>query len=287
MRQHYYFHAGRGFRLLFLLLTCLQVDAGQPLPLTIPAPGSLEPEATGIYYEKVLRLALSKTTTANDTSGILQEPEYTIVYHKQTIGRERFRLLVKQGVVDVIWSSSNKQREEEFAPVKFNLLHGINEYRALLIRVDDQHRFDKVKTIDDLRQFKIGSGIHWSDTQIYHFNSLPVVTSYAFDTMFRMLAARRFDYMARSLQEIDQEIEQYGKLGLTVEKKLLIHYQQPIYFFLNKKNDALAKRIERGLLIAQADGSLDEIFMSIPSFRAAQEKIRHIDRKVIELRSED
>lgn len=287
MRPHYYFHAQRGLIVFILLIACFSANAEQPLSLTIPAPGSLEPEATGIYFEKALRLALSKTTT-NDPSATTQEPEYTFAYHyQQTIGRERFRLLVKQGVVDVIWSSSTRQREEEFAPVKFNLLRGINEYRALLIRAGDQPRFDNVNSIDDLRQFKIGSGIHWSDTQIYNVNGLPIVTSYAFDNMFRMLAARRFDYMARSLQEIDQEIEQYGKLGLTVEKNLLIHYPQPIYFFLNKKNDALAKRIERGLLMAQADGSLNEIFMSIPSFRSAEEKIRHINRKVIELYSED
>lgn len=287
MRPHYYSSIRRSVITLLLLAVCLPVNAGQPLPLIIPAPGSLEPEATGIYFEKVLRLALSKTTPAADSPDAEQEPEYNIRYHTQNVGRERFRLLVKQGVVDVIWSSSNKQRESEFIPVKFNLLHGINEYRVLLIRADEQARFDKIKNLEDLRQLKIGSGIHWSDTEVYQFNSLPIVTSYAFDTMFRMLAAKRFDYMARSLQEVDHELEQYGQLGLTVEKNLLIHYPQPIYFFLNKKHDALAKRIERGLLIAQADGSLDEIFMSIPAFRSAEEKIRHLDRRIIELRHED
>lgn len=280
------FNVVRSLIVVTLLAACLSSYADQSRPLIIPAPGSLEPETTGIYFEKALTLALSKTATPPDAPAT-PEPELNITYHTQLAGRERFRLLVKKGVVDIIWSSSNKQREEEFATVKFNLLRGINEYRVLLIRADDQLRFDKIKTLDDLRQFKIGSGIHWSDTQIYEFNSLPMVTSYAFDTMFRMLAAKRFDYMARSLQEIDHEMEVYGQLGLTVEKNVLIHYPQPIYFFLNKKNEALAKRIERGLLIAQADGSLDEIFMSIPAFRAAEERIRHIDQRVIELHRED
>ena len=270
--------------IIFLFIVCLPTQAAQQLPLVIPAPGSLEPEATGIYYEKVLTLALSKTATLPE---ITPAPVYKITYHPHVVGRERFRLLVKQGVVDVIWSSSNQQREEEFIPVKFNLLRGINEYRVLLIRADEQHRFDQVKTLEDLRRFKIGSGIHWSDTQVYNFNGLPMVTSYAYDTMFRMLAAKRFDYMARSLQEVGYELKQYGKLGLTVEKNLLIHYPQPIYFFLNKKHKALATRIEQGLLLAQADGSLDELFASIPGFKAAAEKIRHIDRRVIELQRED
>lgn len=258
--------------------------AGQTLPLIIPAPGSLEPATTGIYYEKALQLALQKTAAPTDSSETIN---YQISHYPNTVGRERFRLLVKQGSVDIIWSSSNKQREKEFIPVKVNLLRGINEYRVLLIRANDQARFDKIKTLEDLRKLKIGSGTHWSDTEVYQFNSLPLVTSYAFDTMFRMLAAKRFDYMARSLQEIDHELEKYGQLGLIAEKNLLIHYPQPIYFFLNKKNHGLAKRIEQGLLLAQADGSLTELFMSIPSFRAAEEKIRHIDRRIIELRHED
>lgn len=269
------------FCVLLLLATGSMSRASQSIPLVIPPPQSMEPEATSIYYEKVLQLALAKT------AGPADEPEYQITYHHQVVGRERYRLLVKQGVVDLMWSSTNNARERELIPVKFNLLRGINEYRVLLIRADDQPRFDKVKTLADLRQFKIGSGIHWSDTAIYKHNNLPLVTSYAFDTMFRMLAAKRFDYMARSLQEIDGELARYGHLGLAMEKNLMIHYPQPIYFFLNKDNHALAKRIERGLLLAEEDGSLYELFMSIPSFRAAEEKLAHIDRRIIELRRND
>jgi hypothetical protein len=263
-----------------LLLVAGPWCQAQPIPLVIPPPGSMEPAATGIYYEKVLQLALDKSAET-------AQEKYQIIHHNQVVGRERYRLLLKQGVVDIIWSSSNKTREEELIPVRFNLLRGINEYRVLLIRADDQVRFSEVRNLADLRQFKVGSGIHWSDTEVYKFNGLPIVTTYSFDAMFRMLAVKRFDYMARSLQEIDYELEKYRDLGLIAEKNLLIHYPQPIYFFLNKKHPELAKRIEQGLLIAQQDGSLDELFQSIPNFRAAEEKIRHIDRRIIELRRED
>lgn len=260
--------------------------ASPPIPLIIPPPQAMEPEATGIYYEKALQLALAKTASPADAMPG-NGTEYKITYHHQVVGRERYRLLVKQGVVDVMWSSTNNARERELVPVKFNLLRGINEYRVLLIRKDDQPRFDKVKTLADLRQFRIGSGTHWSDTAIYKHNNLPLVTSFAFDTMFKMLAAKRFDYMARSLQEIDGELATYGHLGLAVEKNLMIHYPQPIYFFLNKNNHALAKRIERGLLLAEEDGSLHELFMTIPSFRTAEERLRHINHRIIELRRND
>jgi hypothetical protein len=277
---------------LFLLLSCMSLGFGHStlannsvagsnsvanthLHLTLPQAGSLEPDVTSRFYEQALRLALAKTGTASE--------QVQFEYHPNFLNRERARRMVKQGVLDIVWSSSNKKREAELLPVKFNLIRGINEYRLLLIRAVDQPKFDQVKNLNDLQKFKIGSGTHWSDTGVYRFNGLPLVTSFAYESMFRMLGAKRFDYMARSIQEIHSEVEHYGALGLAIEKKLVIHYPQPIYFFVNKNNGALAARIQRGLEIARADGSLDELFFATPNFRKAWEDLQQLDRKVIEL----
>jgi ABC-type amino acid transport substrate-binding protein len=246
------------------------------LHLTLPKSGSLEPEVTSRFYEQALRLALEKTSHAAE--------HIQFDYHTLDVKRERARLLVKKGTLDIIWSSSNKKREAELMPVKFNLIRGINEYRLLLIRADDQARFDKIKNLTDLQQFRIGSGTHWSDTEIYRFNSLPLVTSYSYAPMFRMLGVKRFDYMARSIQEVNYELEHYGKLGLAIEKNLAIHYPQPIYFFVSNENRALAERIQRGLEMARDDGSLDALFFGIPNFRQAWEQLQQLNRKVIELK---
>lgn len=246
------------------------------LHLVLPKKNTLEPEITGRYYIQALQLALHKTATPHE--------HIQITHYDREVARERARLLVQKGTIDVVWSSSSPEREAEFAPVKFNLLRGINEYRLLLIRADDQERFNSIKTLTDLQRFKIGTGTHWSDTEIYRFNGLPIVKSYSYAPMFRMLKLKRFDYMARSLQEVKDDVERYDKLGLAIEKNLMIHYSQPIYFFLNKKNVALAERIKRGLEIAQQDGSLDALFFDIPNFRQAWEMMQTLDRKTIELR---
>lgn len=263
----------------FYLLLCLSLNFSQTslaesvTRLTLPKTASLELEINNHFYEQALHLALTKTSNKSE--------RIQLDYHSFAVNRERARLLVKQGILDIIWSSSNTKREGELTAVKFNLLRGINEYRLLLIRADDQPKFDQVNTLADLHKFRIGSGTHWSDTDIYRFNGLPLVTSYAHDPMFRMLNVKRFDYMARSIQEVNYELEHYGKLGLIVEKNLVIHYPQPIYFFVKDKN--LADRIKQGLEIAQQDGSLDKLFFSIPNFRQAWEQLQKLDRKVIEL----
>jgi len=247
------------------------------LQITLPKAGSLEPESTSRFYEQALRLALEKTSHVSE--------RIQFNYHPLDVRRERARLLVKTGTLDVIWSSSNKKREVELMPVKFNLIRSINEYRLLLIRADDQARFDQVKNLADLAKFKIGSGTHWSDTDIYRFNGLPLVTAYSYEPMFRMLKVKRFDYMARSIQEVNYELEHYGKSGLTIEKNLAIHYPQPIYFFVNHDNRVLAERIQTGLEIARDDGSLDALFFSVPNFKQAWEQLQQLNRKVIELKA--
>ena len=267
----------------FYLFLCMSLGfshsslADTIVRLTLPKANSIEPEITSRFYEKTLRLAMAKTSHESE--------RIEFDYHPIAVNRERARLLVKQGVLDIIWSSSNKKREEELVAVKFNLLRGINEYRLLLIRADDQPTFDQVKTLADLQKLRIGSGTHWSDTDIYRFNGLPLMTSYAYDPMFRMLSVKRFDYMARSIQEVNYELEHYGKLGLTIEKNLAIHYPQPIYFFV--KDSDLAIRIQQGLEIAQHDGSLDTLFFSIPNFHQAWEQLQQLNRRVIELQVPD
>jgi hypothetical protein len=253
------------------------VLADSAVRFTLPKAGSLEPHSTTRFYEEALYLALTKTS---------EKPErIQFNHHSVDVNRERARLLVKQGVLDIVWGSSNRKREEELIPVKFSLIRGINEYRLLLIRAADQPLFDKISSATDLQKFKIGTGTQWSDTEIYRFNGLPVVTSYAYRPMFRMLSLKRFDYMARGLQEIESDLKNYGELGLVVEKHLAIHYPQPIYFFVN--NSELAERIQRGLELAQQDGSLDVLFFSIPNFRNAWEQLQKIERKVIELKTPD
>jgi hypothetical protein len=249
----------------------------QELRLKIPAPGILEYEPTSIYYEKVLRLALEKTTSPN---------EHIILDHFDTkSGRERLRVLLTQGALDVIWSSSNKAREKQLGAVKFDLLRGLNAHRVLLIRQDDQPLYDNIQTLDDLRQFRIGTGTHWSDTDIYKLNKLPLITSWSYEPMFRMLAAKRFDYMARGLQEVMFEYDSYKILGLTIEKNLMLQYQQPMYFFVHKDNKQLASRILDGLEKAKNDGSLDKIFFGTPHLHEAWELLQKSERRIIELQN--
>jgi len=267
-----------------LLLLTISVFA-QSTPANSSATRIIIPNETAegiseanFYPENLLRLALLKTA---DTDG-----ETYLEYFEESFGRERLRSLLREGNgIDVLWSSSTPQRDKDLLPVKFNIMKGLNEYRVLLIREEDKEKFAKIKTLDELRHLKAGTGVHWSDTLILKTNELPYTTSWAYEPLFKMLAAKRFDYMARGMQEIRHELVANKDLHLTTADTVMLHYHQPIYYYVSPKNPQLADRIMRGLQLAQEDGTFDQLFYSVPEHRLASEDIKNNTRIIFDLKS--
>ncbi|SFV07760.1 hypothetical protein [Pseudoduganella namucuonensis] len=187
------------------------------------------------------------------------------------------------GVIDVMWDGSNRQRETDLLPVRVSLLKELNDYRLFLIRAEDADKFAAVKTLDQLRALTAGAGVNWPSTDVLRANGLPVMTSIDYEYLFPMLRVKRFDYMPRGAHEAWSELAQHEGEGLAVERTIFLHYRVPYYFFVSRARPALAARIERGLRIAQKDGSFDRLFNSIPAFQRGMEEIAARKRRVFEL----
>lgn len=261
-----------------LLLAALAgaARADGPLRIVLPAlqPSSKEHAA---YFPTLLRLALDKTVAADGP--------YTLNHFDQVLTSPRQAIELKNnGVINVMWDGSNEQRETELLPIRVSLLRQLNDYRVFLIRAEDRARFRAVDSLAALRRFEAGAGVNWPSTAILRANGLPVVTSIAYEYLFPMLAAKRFDYMPRGIYEAWYEQRAHASAGIVIETSIFLHYQVPFYFFVSRSNPALAERIERGLRIAQRDGSFDKLFNSIPAFRRSEAEIRAGKRRVIELK---
>lgn len=229
-----------------------------------------------IYFPKLLELALTKT---RDSDG-----PFEISYHSQRYTTARILVELKYGrTINVIWTSPNEDRERELLPIRISLLQGLNSHRVFLIREEDREKFTAIKTLSELRAVKAGAVVNWPDTKIMQNNDLPVVTTAHYELLFTMLASKRFDYFPRGLNEIWDEQKVHAQRGLVVEESLMFYYPSPIYFFVNTKDKALAERIERGLRIAQEDGSFNELFFSIPGFRKGSDELTAKKRRVFDL----
>jgi hypothetical protein len=229
--------------------------------LRVVTPG-LHPSAAGhaIYFPKLLRLALEKTR---------DEGAYEIVQIDQHLTSRRQATEIRNnGIINLMWDGSNKQRETELWPVRVSLLRHLNDYRVFLVRAEDQERFAAIRTLDQLRALKAGAGVNWPSTDVLRANGLQVITSNAYEYLFPMLRAKRFDYMPRGVYEAFHEKRANAQHALDIEQTIF-----------------LGKRVERGLRIAMKDGSFDKLFNSIPAFRQAQAEIDSGKRRIFELQT--
>ncbi|RYE54448.1 MAG: hypothetical protein EOP48_12310 [Sphingobacteriales bacterium] len=140
-----------------------------------------------------------------------------------------------------------------------------------------------MNSLAGLRNFRAGTGTHWQDTQVLIKNDMRFVTSWDYEPLFKMLGAKRFDYIIRGAQEIWSELALHPDIDLAAEQQLLLRYQQPVYFFVRPGNTELAMRILEGLELAEKDGSLETLIISVPGFQKAREEIRNKDRRIIDL----
>lgn len=227
------------------------------------------------YFYHLLELVLSKTDTTPEKTIIKQLP--------YRLEDKRLRTEMMHGVVDVLWSPTSAEFEQQMLPVRVSLLKELNNYRLLLIRKNEQARFSAVASLEDLRKLRGGISSQWTDANIMEYNKLPLAHAVGYGKLFKMLAAKRFDYFSRGLYQIQTEVNFYPELELQIEQQLILSYSNEVYFFVNKNNAALAKRLEKGLHIALDDGSFDELFNSIPRYRWGMDLLKNHQRRVIEL----
>lgn len=209
------------------------------------------------YRIDLLKLAMDKTVESDGPYSI--KP----VADKMTQSRG-LDSLGKGDQVNVGFFPTNKERELRFLSVKIPLLRGLLGCRVSLIRRGDLEGFSQIESLDQLRQrYLAGFGSQWADMKILQGNSMPVVGAAKYENLFKMLMRKRFDYFPRGINEAWSEAAEKHDAypDLVVDPYIALYYPYPVYFFVNKKDAALADRIERGLMAALEDGSFKALFL--------------------------
>lgn len=256
------------FLTMVLLLSAARADQPSQEPvLTVVIPPLEETSIPHtVYFPRLLELALSKTEASHGPYSIQAFP------YLWTNGRFITDLKRSQNI-DLLWTQTDSEIEKGLIRIPVPLLRGLNDHRVFLIREEDREHFAKIGNLEQLRELKAGQGHHWVDTDVLNANKLSVVTSAHYELLFGMLAAGRFDYFPRGLHEIWDEYEQHKDKRLSIESSLMLRYPAEMYFFVNAKDTELAERVEAGLKLAAEDGSLDELFFSIPGFKRGYQEI--------------
>lgn len=264
------------FLIIFFSLYSCTCSAAEIMAIKIPRAGSTGLDSPSYYPEALLALALNKTEFIYGA--------FQVEYVNDMYSADRLRaMLVNRQGLDVMWSTVTREREQEMRSIDYDIFRGLSGYRRLIIRAADSAAFDTTRDLGDLRGYKIGVGAQWSDKLVYQHNQLPSVVGTRLDLLARMLIAKRFDYLARGLHEYEYDLASFAASELTVAENLLLQYCQPVNFFVNKNNPRLAERLSLGLTLAQADGSADTLFNSIPVLQRGRSALQTFNGRLITL----
>jgi hypothetical protein len=232
------------------------VRGAEPMSYVYNAPES-ELDVRYQYHWEILRTALERTSARWGPYRLARsEP--------MTERRQAFELQHATGKLTVMYLSTIPEYERTLVPVRIPVDRNLGGYCVLLIRKEDRERFAGVRTLDDLRRFKIGLGQGWIDVDILHAAGFEVVTGASYDGLFEMLVNRRFDAFLRAATEVLDEVAQRKDRlpDLFVEERLVFYYPLPMYFWFPRTDEGrrLAARAEEGMRAMIADGSYGAIF---------------------------
>jgi len=209
--------------------------------------------------------------------------DYDFVYGEAFVAESRIFNDLKTGDLDVVWTMTSKDMEETHSAIYFPIYKGLIGMRLGVVKRENRDLLRNVRTLSDLRKFTAGQGKTWPDTTILEHNGLKVAKTLKFPNLYYMLEGERFDYFPRGIYEPWSEVENFAELNVVVEPHLIIRYTAPFYYFVNKNNPELKRRMTEQLFAMLEDGTFDEMFFNDGKVKMALERSNIKQRTIIDL----
>lgn len=187
--------------------------------------------------------------------------------------------------VNIFWNAPTKEAVKDFLPINFPTRKGILGYRVFIINKENILQFKNVEKVEDLKKLILLQGPGWADVEIFKENNFNVIEGGDYEGLFGMMSKQRADYFSRGITEAFEEVESRKKKfkNLFVEESILLYYDWPFFFLVNKNNEKLKKRLETGFNRAIKDGSRDMLFDKYYSEHIKRAKIK--SRKIFKIKN--
>lgn len=235
----------------FVLLLASFNNFAASWQINYPRPLS-ENDRRADYPLKLLALALDQT-------GV----KYQLVASERIMPQGKaLQRLMDNREVNVVWSMTDEQREEQLLPIRIPIYKGLIGWRIFIIRKDMDSRFKYIQNLEQLLKLDPIQGSDWPDTKILQTNGFDTMTAASHDTLFTMLENAQGDFFPRSVVEIWGEMASNNpKNEFEIEPKLGVRYPAAMYYFVNKNSVPLANLISVGLEKAIENGKFNQLFL--------------------------
>ncbi|MBP1208018.1 hypothetical protein JOD97_006105 [Duganella sp. 1411] len=234
------------------------------------------PDYRDRYALAVLKAALEAST---DKYGPFELTITPLIMERDRLMQE----MAKGGMVNLTAQVTTEEWERKLIPIRIPIDKGFSGYRIFLIDGRRQAQFSAVGGLPQLRELALGSGRQWSSTPVLLHNGFKVVTGVSVHNLQAMLAAERFLFFPRSVEEAVFEREAYAPSfpTLAIEDELALYMPLARYFFVAPGEQRLARRLEYGMRLLSTDGRLDRLFHQ--SYDGLIEKVGLRKRRIFKL----
>lgn len=245
------------FVLLFSFLGCIGIAATSAMAVeedSVVYTRDFAESEYGGYYVSVLQAALDATSSFGTT---------TLEPHPQPMNQNRQLVSLIKGDGDVMWSVTNRDREQKLIPIKLPLLKGYAGYRVLVINPNNQNEFNYEISSATLKTRTFVQGLNWPDLDVLKLNGFSVEGedwSLWFNSMYSMVERELVDAFPRNIIEVHRDLSRHVDRNLAIEQHHLMIYPNYEYFFVSPSKPELANRLRTGLIILLENGKLQELF---------------------------
>ncbi len=229
------------------------------------------------YLTAVLHLTLEKSRR--------EFGDYEIEFYSKSLSPTRSKLETERGEhINTLFAPDwlgPFLHENRIIRVPFPVFKELLGFRNLIVDKTRAPSFKNIKTAATLRTIRAGQGANWGDVDILKGNGLKVVEAQSYESLFPMLVKDRYDYLPLSILEAAEAMNAVpGHVDhLTVIDDINLFYPVPFSLYVHAREPELARRFRRGLEIALADGSLDEVFTKF--FPGVEAQLRSGKKKVM------
>lgn len=214
--------------------------------------------------------------------------DFTISEYPRKIKQSRVISFIKQSeTFRVIATMESLKRRQDIRPIEIPIYKGLLSHRIFIIREEDQSLFSNIKTKEQLQALSAIQGHDWPDSDILQKAGFKVMRSPNYAGIFKMLRLNRGDYFPRGIHEPWQEVQNHKDKNLAVEKKLLIQYDAPFYFFVNYEDKELYSRIKEGFLTSINDGSFDRLFYNHSEIKSIFKNAEMSSRTIFRIKNSE
>lgn len=227
------------------------------------------------YEQQVIELALEKT---QQKVGAFEMVPINVISRTHAIAALNQNIYTNFVTLLSYEDELMKSKNLSYIPIPLEL--GALSYRICYANKNLTTQVQKITTIDQLKQYKMGVGTGWVDSKILQHYGVQVIEGNNITSLFRMTQAGRVDIFCPSPTEYFHELRAEKITDLQLDNNLALYYPLPKFLFSNKSNQALLDRIQQGIEIAYRDGSFLQLWRSVHAQALQRAKLgeRHLIR---------